>query len=98
MLAFYPRFAFDTVRAHFWMAYWLARMAIMRWRVNRDTNRMAYSDLALETVTAERNDNLELFEITRWRPAGDCEKAFRGRRPRENEGREDQIAHLIGAS
>jgi hypothetical protein len=65
MLAFYPRLAFDAVRAHFWMAYWLLRMEIMRRRVNRDAKQTAYSDLALETGTAEQQDNLALFETTR---------------------------------
>ncbi len=65
MLAFYPRFAFETARAHFWMAYWLLRMSLMRRRVNRDAAREPYSDLALTAITAEQQENLELFETTR---------------------------------
>ncbi len=65
MLAFYPRYAFETLRAHFWMGYWLLRMALVRRRINRDPNRKAYSDLALETGTADQLDNLALFNTTR---------------------------------
>jgi hypothetical protein len=66
MLSFYPRFAFQTLRSHFWMAYWLLRMDAMRRRVNRDSKRTTtYSDLALETGTADQMDNLALFKATR---------------------------------
>jgi hypothetical protein len=65
MLVFYPRFAFATLRAHFWMGYWLARLALVRRRINRDPDRKAYTDLALETGTADQLDNLALFNTTR---------------------------------
>ena len=48
------------------MAYWLLRMDAMRRRVNRDSKRTTtYSDLALETGTADQMDNLALFKATR---------------------------------
>jgi len=62
MLAFYARFGFETLRAHFWMGYWLLRMAAVRRRINRDCNRRAYTDLALQTGTADQIDNLGLFK------------------------------------
>jgi hypothetical protein len=65
VLAFYPRYFWETLRAHFWMAYWLLRMDVMRRRVNRDSRRMAYSDLALKTGTADELDTLALFKTTR---------------------------------
>jgi hypothetical protein len=65
MLRFYPRFAFETVRAHFWMGYWLLRMDAMRRGVNRDSKRTAYSDLALETGSVDQHDTLALFKATR---------------------------------
>ncbi len=61
MLAFYPRFAFETLRGHFWMGYWLLRMAIVRSRINRDPERKSYFDLALQTGTEEEMDELTLF-------------------------------------
>jgi len=65
MLAFYPRFGFETLRAHFWMAYWLIRMAKVRRRINHDPNRKAYFDLALQEGKAEEMDELTLFKTTR---------------------------------
>ena len=61
MLAFYPRFAFETLRGHFWMGYWLLRMAIVRRRINRDPQRKSYFDLALQTGTEGEMDELTLF-------------------------------------
>jgi hypothetical protein len=65
MLAFYPRYAFETLRAHFWMGYWLVRMAIVRRRINRDLDRKAYADLALQEGAADELDELTLFTGTR---------------------------------
>ncbi len=65
MLSFYPRFALSTLRGHFWMAYWLLRLAAMRRRINSDPNRKAYFDLALETGVMDELDNLALFQTTR---------------------------------
>jgi hypothetical protein len=65
MLAFYPHFFWETLRAHFWMAYWLLWMNAMRRRVNRDGWRSAYTDLALETGAADELDTLALFKTTR---------------------------------
>lgn len=36
MLVFYPRFAWDTVRSHFWMGYWILRMNSVRRRIHAD--------------------------------------------------------------
>ncbi len=65
MLAFYPRFAFETLRAHFWMGYWLLRMAAARRRINRDPQRKAYFDLALQHDAGDEMDELSLFNATR---------------------------------
>ncbi|MGO8955555.1 MAG: B12-binding domain-containing radical SAM protein [Rhodomicrobium sp.] len=65
MLAFYPRFGFEILRAHFWMAYWLIRMARVRRRINHDPNRKAYFDLALQEGKAEEMNELTLFQATR---------------------------------
>ena len=65
MLAFYPRFIWETGRAHFWMGYWLVRMSAKRWRINRDPKRKSYCDLALRADVADDFDNLEIFQTTR---------------------------------
>ncbi|MGO9809053.1 MAG: B12-binding domain-containing radical SAM protein [Rhodomicrobium sp.] len=65
MLAFYPRFAFQTLRAHFWMGYWLVRMAAVRRRINHDPQRKAYFDLALQNDAGKEMDELSLFNATR---------------------------------
>ena len=65
MLAFYPRFAFETLRAHFWMGYWLVRMAVIRRRINHGLDRKAYADLALQGEAADELDELTLFTGTR---------------------------------
>ena len=65
MLAFYPRYAFETLRAHFWMGYWLIRMARVRRRINHDPHRKAYFDLALQNDVIDEMDELSLFKITR---------------------------------
>jgi hypothetical protein len=63
MLAFYPRFAWQTLRSHFWMGYWLLRMEAMRQRIKRERKR--YADLALQTDVPDEFDNLEMFQVTR---------------------------------
>jgi hypothetical protein len=66
MLAFYPRFAWETVRSHFWMAYWIVRMNRVRRRIYADVRRRQYSDLALLTAQDEQEfDALSLFTETR---------------------------------
>jgi hypothetical protein len=65
MFAFYPRILWETLRAHFWMGYWLLRLDAMRRRVNRDHKRTPYSDLALETSGSDELDTLALFNTTR---------------------------------
>ncbi len=64
-LVFYPRFAYETLRAHFWMAYWLLRLAAIRRRINHDPERMSYFDLALQNDVAGEMDELSLFTGTR---------------------------------
>ena len=64
-LVFYPRYAWETVRSHFWMGYWLLRMNRARWRIKADAKRKAYTDLALSTQGEGEFDELSLFTETR---------------------------------
>jgi hypothetical protein len=66
MLVFYPRFAWDTVRSHFWMGYWILRMNRVRRRIHADVARRQYTDLALSTASGKQEfDTLSLFTETR---------------------------------
>ena len=66
MLVFYPRFAWDTVRSHFWMGYWILRMNGVRRRIYADVARRQYTDLALSTASSKQEfDALSLFTETR---------------------------------
>ena len=66
MLVFYPRFAWDTVRSHFWMGYWILRMNSVRRRIHADVARRQYTDLALSTASGKQEfDTLSLFTETR---------------------------------
>jgi hypothetical protein len=65
MLAFYPRFAWQTLRSHFWMGYWLLRMEVIRQRIKLDPKHKDYADLALQTDVLDEFDNLEMFQATR---------------------------------
>ena len=65
VLAFYPRFAWDTLRSHFWMGYWLLRMEAMRQRIKLNSKHKDYADLALQTDVLDEFDNLEMFQVTR---------------------------------
>jgi hypothetical protein len=66
MLVFYPRFAWDTVRSHFWMGYWILRMNSVRRRIHADVARRQYTDLALSTTSGKQEfDALSLFTETR---------------------------------
>ena len=49
-LVFYPRFAWETVRSHFWMGYWILKMNRVRWRIKADAERKQYTDLSLSTA------------------------------------------------
>jgi len=61
---FYPRYAWETVRSHFWMAYWILRMNRVRRRIKADQARKQYTDLALAGQEGEL-DALSLFTETR---------------------------------
>ena len=61
---FYPRYAWETVRSHFWMAYWILRMNRVRRRIKADQGRKQYTDLALAGQEGEL-DALSLFTETR---------------------------------
>jgi len=63
-LIFYPRYAWETVRSHFWMAYWILRMNHVRWRIKADQTRKQYTDLALAGQEGEF-EALSLFTETR---------------------------------
>src|SRR5262249_58238880 len=63
-LTFYPRYAWETVRSHFWMAYWILRMNHVRRRIKADQARKQYTDLALAGQEGEF-DALSLFTETR---------------------------------
>jgi hypothetical protein len=63
-LIFYPRYAWETLRSHFWMAYWILRMNHVRRRIKKDQQRKQYVDLALAGQEGEF-DALSLFTETR---------------------------------
>jgi hypothetical protein len=63
-LVFYPRYAWETVRSHFWMGYWILKMNNVRRRIKADPARKQYSDISLSTQDAEF-DALSLFTETR---------------------------------
>jgi hypothetical protein len=63
-LVFYPRYAWETLRSHFWMGYWILRMNNVRRRIKADARREQYTDIALSTHDAEY-DALSLFTETR---------------------------------
>ena len=63
-LVFYPRYAWETVRSHFWMGYWILKMDRVRRRIKGDANRRQYTDLSLSGQEGEY-DALSLFTETR---------------------------------
>jgi hypothetical protein len=65
IFTFYVRYAYETVRAQFWLGYWLVRMAIVRRRINRDPNKKKYTDLALQQCAGDELAELNLFTETR---------------------------------
>jgi hypothetical protein len=65
MLAFYPRYAWEILRSHFWMAYWIIRMDRVRRRIKADPKRKDYFDLALQSGVMDELDELALFQKTR---------------------------------
>jgi hypothetical protein len=64
-LVFYPRYLWEIVQNHFWMAYWLARMGLVRQKIRYDKNANDYTDLALTPPEQEEFVDLALFGATR---------------------------------
>ena len=64
-LVFYPRYAWETVRSHFWMGYWILKMNRVRWRIKADAARKQYTDLSLSRQEEGEYDALSLFTETR---------------------------------
>ena len=63
---FYPRRLMEIVGNHFWMAYWLARMGLVRRRIRHDRQAARnYTDLALTPPANEEFAELALFAETR---------------------------------
>ena len=65
VVLFYSRYLWEIARNHFWMAYWLLRMGIVRHRIRRDKRVRDYVDLALTPPEADEFDDLALFKETR---------------------------------
>ncbi len=63
---FYPRTVAEIVAHHLRMAYWLARMGLVRRDIRRDRQAARnYTDLALTPSPDEASDDLALFAETR---------------------------------
>ncbi len=63
---FYPRYLKEVIGHHFWMAYWLARMGLVRRRIRHDGQEARnYTDLALTPLADEEFADLALFAETR---------------------------------
>jgi Radical SAM superfamily len=66
LLIFYPRFAWETIRSHFWMAYWFLRMNNVRRRIRADVRSRQFSDQSLASAQDQQEcDALSLFTETR---------------------------------
>jgi hypothetical protein len=63
-LVFYPHYAWETVKSHFRMGYWILKMDRARRRIKADAGRRQYTDLALSGQEGEY-DALSLFTETR---------------------------------
>lgn len=86
ILAFYPKYWFETVWKHLQLASMIVKIGRLRKRVKADPNRKAYMDLALTPVNDEEMDALEMFGIS----AG--AKASVGRARRDAEHRSKLVA------
>ncbi len=65
-LVFYPRYLLEVVGNHFWMAYWLGRMGLVRQRIRREGDKgLNNTDLALTPPSNEEFADLALFADTR---------------------------------
>ena len=63
---FYPRYLGELIGNHFWMAYWLARMGLVRRRIRHDGQATRnYTDLSLTPLADEEVADLALFAETR---------------------------------
>jgi hypothetical protein len=63
---FYPRYLKEVISNHFWMAYWLVRMGLVRNRIRRDKQGAGkYTDLALTAPPIEEIADFALFAETR---------------------------------
>jgi hypothetical protein len=63
---FYLRYLKEVIGNHFWMAYWLARMGLVRRRIRHDGQEARnYTDLALTPPADEEFADLALFTKTR---------------------------------
>ena len=63
---FYPRYLMEIVGNHFWMAYWLGRMGLVRRRIRREgDDGLNYTDLALTPPSDDEFADLALFAETR---------------------------------
>ncbi|SLN73720.1 B12-binding domain-containing radical SAM protein [Oceanibacterium hippocampi] len=65
MLAFYPKYAWETLSKHVRLVAMIARMGLIYRRLKRDPNRRAYSDMAITPATDAELDELGLFHETR---------------------------------
>lgn len=61
-MLFYPRYLGEIIHNHFWMAFWIARMGIVRHRIRRDKAVRGYTDRSLTPPEGEEYDELALFE------------------------------------
>ncbi len=63
---FYPHYLKEVIGHHFWMAYWLARMGLVRRRIRHDGQEVRnYTDLALTPPADREFAELALFAKTR---------------------------------
>lgn len=61
-ILFYPRYLSEIIHNHFWMAFWIARMGVVRHRIRRDKAVKAYTDRSLTAPKGEEYDEFALFE------------------------------------
>ena len=86
ILAFYPKYWFETVWKHLRLATMIVKVGRLRKRIKADPNRNAYTDLALTPVNDEEMDALEMFGIN------DAAKASVARARRDADHRSKLVA------
>lgn len=80
---FYPRYLNEIISNHFWLAYWIARMGLVRRHIKRAGHEARnYTDLALTPPADEEFAELALFAETRG-GAEAVERKLRGDAARE---------------